>query len=44
MLVTQLSNEIEFFFNERNGVVGDAVGPALARPIVGELTQIGTRS
>ena len=38
VFVTQLGNEIEFFFNERNGVVGYAVGPALVRTIVGELT------
>ena len=44
MLVTQLSNEIEFFFNKCNGVIGDAGRPAFVRPIVGELTQIGTRS
>ena len=43
MFVVQLGNEVEFFFDERNGVVGYAVRPALVRAIVGELTQIGAR-
>ena len=40
VLVAKLGYQIEFFFDQRDGVLGYALGPALAGSVIGQLAQV----